>query len=202
MPTSPSPYARTRMLDRECAPARAGRRGCDWGTHRRAGLLLSDALNSLIRRSSTPQGGDSERRILNTVETGRRKQTRQIKSAFSPGWSVDRTDQLARLYSTFNNIVPRHFQRGSSHSRAPGALFSIWAPEAGDLADVASDHLRRPRRGRRPRRCRRGRDHGAARLGLVNRRARRTRPLLAQAAREFLALYRAPASSWRMKPIS
>jgi N12 class adenine-specific DNA methylase len=95
------------------------------------GELLSDALNSSIPQIfDTVKEGDSERRILNTVETEAAKEKlAKIKSAFQTWiWSYpDRTDCLAGLYNdTFNNIVPRHFD--GSHLRLPGAsgAFSLY----------------------------------------------------------------------------
>ena len=144
----------------ECAAARHGRRPAppNGAPHRRhAGELLSDALNSsrpadLRHRSRTATASGA---MLNTVETEAAKEKlAKIKAAFQAWiWSdPDRTDRLARVYNdTFNNIAPRHFD--GITSAAPGRLrrlFSLWAPEAGDLAD----HLRRldlsrPRRRRR-----------------------------------------------------
>ncbi|MBR1075165.1 N-6 DNA methylase, partial [Bradyrhizobium viridifuturi] len=74
----------------------------EWGTHRRhAGELLSDALNSSIPQIfDLVKEGDSERRILNTVETEAAKdKLAKIKTAFQTWiWSdPDRTDRLARL---------------------------------------------------------------------------------------------------------
>jgi N12 class adenine-specific DNA methylase len=170
----------------------------DWGTHRRhAGLLLSDALNSSIPQIfDTIKDGDSERRVLNTVETEAAKdKLARIKSAFQSWiWSdPDRTDRLARLYNdTFNNIVPRHFN--GDHLQLPGAsgAFSlyrhqkraIWriiasgscyvahAVGAGKTLSIAAAIMEQRR------------------LGLVNK-AMLVVPghCLAQAAREFLALY-------------
>ncbi|WP_298272533.1 N-6 DNA methylase [uncultured Bradyrhizobium sp.] len=97
----------------------------EWGTERRhAGQLLSDALNSAVPQIfDTLKGGDSERRVLNVVDTEAAKEKLQkIKTAFQSWiWSdPDRTDRLARVYNDrFNNIVPRAFE--GSHLKLPGA---------------------------------------------------------------------------------
>ncbi|MBR1208055.1 MULTISPECIES: helicase-related protein [unclassified Bradyrhizobium] len=170
----------------------------EWGTHRRhAGELLSDALNSSIPQIfDIVKEGDSERRILNTVETEAAKEKlAKIKSAFQTWiWSdPDRTDRLARLYNdTFNNIVPRHFD--GSHLKLPGAsgAFSLYGHQkraiwriissgstyvahavgAGKTLSIAAAIMEQRR------------------LGLINK-AMLVVPghCLAQAAREFLALY-------------
>lgn len=170
----------------------------DWGTHRRhAGLLLSDALNSSIPQIfDTIKDGDSERRVLNSVETEAAKdKLARIKSVFQSWiWSdPDRTDRLARLYNdTFNNIVPRHFN--GDHLQLPGAsgAFSLYGHQkraiwriiasgscyvahavgAGKTLSIAAAIMEQRR------------------LGLVNK-AMLVVPghCLAQAAREFLALY-------------
>jgi N12 class adenine-specific DNA methylase/adenine-specific DNA methylase len=170
----------------------------EWGTHRRhAGELLSDALNSSIPQIfDTVKEGDSERRILNTVETEAAKEKlAKMKSAFQTWiWSdPDRTDRLARLYNdTFNNIVPRHFD--GSHLQLPGAsgAFSLYGHQkraiwriissgssyvahavgAGKTLSIAAAIMEQRR------------------LGLINK-AMLVVPghCLAQAAREFLALY-------------
>jgi hypothetical protein len=170
----------------------------EWGTHRRhAGELLSDALNSSIPQIfDIVKEGDSERRILNTVETEAAKEKlSKIKSAFQTWiWSdPDRTDRLARFYNdTFNNIVPRHFD--GSHLQLPGAsgAFSLYGHQkraiwriissgstyvahavgAGKTLSIAAAIMEQRR------------------LGLINK-AMLVVPghCLAQAAREFLALY-------------
>lgn len=170
----------------------------EWGTHRRhAGELLSDALNSSIPQIfDTVKEGDRERRILNTVETEAAKEKlAMIKTAFQTWiWSdPDRTDRLARLYNdTFNNIVPRHFD--GSHLQLPGAsgAFSLYGHQkraiwriissgstyvahavgAGKTLSIAAAIMEQRR------------------LGLINK-AMLVVPghCLAQAAREFLALY-------------
>lgn len=97
----------------------------EWGTDRRhAGELLADALNSRVPQIfDTIKDGDSERRVLNVVDTEATKQKLQkIKDAFQRWiWSdPDRTDRLARVYNDcFNNIAPRAFD--GSHLKLPGA---------------------------------------------------------------------------------
>lgn len=170
----------------------------EWGTHRRhAGQLLSDALNSSVPQIfDTIRDGDTERRILNTVETEAAKEKlAKIKAAFQSWiWSdPDRTDRLARVYNdTFNNIAPRHFN--GDHLQLPGAsgafcLYGhqkrgIWriissgstylahAVGAGKTLTMTAAVMEQRR------------------LGLINK-AMLVVPghCLAQAAREFLALY-------------
>ncbi len=170
----------------------------EWGTHRRdAGQLLSDALNSSIPQIfDTVKDGDTERRVLNTVETEAAKEKLQkIKTAFQKWiWSdPDRTDRLARLYNdTFNNIAPRKFN--GDHLLLPGAsgAFSLYGHQkraiwriisagstyvahavgAGKTLSIAAAIMEQRR------------------LGLINK-AMLVVPghCLAQAAREFLALY-------------
>jgi N12 class adenine-specific DNA methylase/adenine-specific DNA methylase len=97
----------------------------EWGTDRRhAGELLADALNSRIPQIfDTVKDGDSERRVLNVVDTEAAKtKLQKIKDAFQRWiWSdPDRTDRLARVYNDrFNNIAPRAFD--GSHLKLPGA---------------------------------------------------------------------------------
>lgn len=85
----------------------------EWGTDRRhAGELLADALNSRVPQIfDTVKDGDSERRVLNVVDTEAAKtKLSKIKDAFQRWiWSdPDRTDRLARVYNDrFNNIAPR-----------------------------------------------------------------------------------------------
>ena len=101
----------------------------EWGTVRRhAGLLLSDALNS-----SLPQVWDTrlvdgkETRELNEKETEAAKEKlARIKQAFERWvWTdPDRTDRLARIYNDrYNNLVPRAFD--GSHLLLPGASSAI-----------------------------------------------------------------------------
>ncbi|ULJ82749.1 DEAD/DEAH box helicase family protein (plasmid) [Rhizobium sp. C104] len=97
----------------------------EWGTDRRhAGELLADALNSRVPQIfDTIREGESERRVLNVVDTEAAKEKLQkIKTTFQSWvWSdPDRTDRLARVYNDrFNNIAPRRFD--GSHLRLPGA---------------------------------------------------------------------------------
>lgn len=97
----------------------------EWGTDRRhAGELLADALNSRVPQIfDTVKDGDSERRVLNVVDTEAAKtKLQKIKDAFQHWiWSdPDRTDRLARVYNErFNNIAPRAFD--GSHLKLPGA---------------------------------------------------------------------------------
>jgi N12 class adenine-specific DNA methylase/adenine-specific DNA methylase len=170
----------------------------DWGTHRRhAGLLLSDALNSCLPQIfDTFIEDGSEKRILNVEATEAAKEKlSKIKTAFQ-NWiwtDPDRTDRLARIYNDrFNNLVPRHFD--GSHLQLPGAsgaftLYNhqkrvIWriiaagstyiahAVGAGKTLSMAAAIMEQKR------------------LGLINK-AMLVVPghCLAQAAREFLALY-------------
>ncbi|WP_339761726.1 DEAD/DEAH box helicase family protein [uncultured Hoeflea sp.] len=97
----------------------------EWGTKRRhAGELLADALNSRIPQIfDTIKDGDSERRVLNVVDTEAAKEKlTKIKAAFQRWvWSdPGRTDRLARVYNDcFNNIAPRSFN--GDHLQLPGA---------------------------------------------------------------------------------
>lgn len=104
----------------------------EWGTSRRhAGELLADALNSRVPQIfDTIEEDGKERRFLNVVDTEAAKEKLQkIKTAFQSWiWSdPDRTDRLARVYNDrFNNIVPRAFD--GSHLKLPGAsgAFSLY----------------------------------------------------------------------------
>nr|WP_236771998.1 lactate dehydrogenase [Agrobacterium tumefaciens] len=170
----------------------------EWGTDRRhAGELLSDALNSRVPQIfDTIRDGDSEKRVLNVVDTEAAKEKlHKIKQAFQRWiWSdPDRTDRLARVYNDrFNNIAPRKFN--GDHLKLPGAsgafvLYGhqkrgIWriisagstylahAVGAGKTMTMAASIMEQRR------------------LGLVAK-AMQVVPghCLAQAAREFLALY-------------
>lgn len=97
----------------------------EWGTDRRhAGELLSDALNSRVPQIfDTIRDGDSEKRVLNVVDTEAAKEKlHKIRQAFQRWiWSdPDRTDRLARVYNDrFNNIAPRKFN--GDHLKLPGA---------------------------------------------------------------------------------
>jgi N12 class adenine-specific DNA methylase/adenine-specific DNA methylase len=170
----------------------------EWGTKRRhAGELLSDALNSRIPQIfDTIKDGDSERRVLNVVDTEAAKEKlTKIKTAFQTWvWSdPDRTDRLARVYNdTFNNIAPRSFdgdhlqlpgasgafvlyghqKRGIWRIISSGATYLAHAVGAGKTMTMAAAIMEQRR------------------LGLISK-AMLVVPghCLAQAAREFLALY-------------
>jgi len=104
----------------------------EWGTERRhAGELIADALNSRVPQIvDLIKDGDSERRVLNVVDTEAAKEKlTKIKTAFQTWiWSdPDRTDRLARVYNDrFNNIAPRRFN--GDHLQLPGAsgAFSLY----------------------------------------------------------------------------
>lgn len=97
----------------------------EWGTSRRhAGELLADALNSRVPQIfDVFKDIDGERRVLNVVDTeAARDKLQRIKQAFQDWvWTdPDRTDRLARDYNDrFNNIAPRKFD--GSHLKLPGA---------------------------------------------------------------------------------
>ena len=170
----------------------------EWGTHRRnAGQLLSDALKSSIPQIfDTVKDGDSERRVLNTVETEAAKEKLQkIKTAFQ-GWvwsDPDRTDRLARLYNDrFNNIAPRRFN--GDHLQLPGAsgAFSLYGHQKRGIWRIVaagSTYLAHAVGAGKTMTMAAG-IMEQRRLGLVNK-AMLVVPghCLAQAAREFLALY-------------
>ncbi|MFG1250203.1 lactate dehydrogenase [Xanthobacter flavus] len=170
----------------------------EWGTDRRhAGQLLSDALNSSVPQIfDIVKDGESERRVLNVVDTEAAKEKlTKIKAAFQKWiWSdPDRTDRLARVYNDrFNNIAPRAFN--GDHLQLPGAsgAFSLYGHQkrviwriissgstyvahavgAGKTMSIAAAIMEQRR------------------LGLIAK-AMLVVPghCLAQAAREFLALY-------------
>lgn len=104
----------------------------EWGTSRRhAGELLADALNSRVPQIfDTFKDADGERRVLNVVDTeAARDKLQKIKETFQTWvWSEpDRTDRLARVYNDrFNNIAPRRFD--GAHLQLPGACsaFSLY----------------------------------------------------------------------------
>ncbi|MDP2119567.1 MAG: DEAD/DEAH box helicase family protein [Hoeflea sp.] len=169
-----------------------------WGTSRRhAGELLGDALNSRVPQIfDTIKDLDGDRRVLNVVDTeAARDKLQRLKEAFQDWvWTdPDRTDRLARVYNDrFNNIAPRKFD--GSHLKLPGAsgaftLYDhqkrgIWriissgstylahAVGAGKTMTMAASIMEQRR------------------LGLIAK-AMLVVPghCLAQAAREFLALY-------------
>jgi len=101
----------------------------EWGTVRRhAGLLLSDTLNSSLPQIyDTKMVDGAEKRELNEKETEAAKEKlARIKEAFERWvWTdADRTDRLARIYNAqFNNLVPRAFD--GSHLQLPGASSAI-----------------------------------------------------------------------------
>ncbi len=170
----------------------------EWGTERRhAGELIGDALNSRVPQIfDTIKEGDSEKRVLNVVDTEAAKEKlTKIKTAFQTWiWSdPDRTDRLARVYNDrFNNITPRKFS--GDHLQLPGAsgAFSLYGHQkrgiwriisagstylaqavgAGKTMTIAAAIMEQRR------------------LGLIAK-AMLVVPghCLAQAAREFLALY-------------
>ena len=170
----------------------------EWGTDRRhAGELLTDALNSRVPQIfDTVKDGDSERRVLNVVDTEAAKtKLQKIKDAFQRWiWSdPDRTDRLARVYNDrFNNIAPRAFD--GSHLKLPGAsgAFSLYGHQKRGIwriISAGSTYLAHA--------VGAGKTMTMAaavmeqrRLGLVAK-AMLVVPghCLAQAAREFLALY-------------
>jgi N12 class adenine-specific DNA methylase/adenine-specific DNA methylase len=97
----------------------------EWGTDRRhAGELLADALNSRVPQIfDVFKDAGGERRVLNVVDTeAARDKLQKIRQAFQ-NWvwtDPDRTDRLARVYNDrFNNIAPRAFDGG--HLKLPGA---------------------------------------------------------------------------------
>jgi N12 class adenine-specific DNA methylase/adenine-specific DNA methylase len=97
----------------------------EWGTSRRhAGELLADALNSRVPQVyDVFRDAEGERRVLNVIDTeAARDKLQKIKEAFQ-NWvwtDPDRTDRLARIYNDrFNNIAPRRFD--GSHLKLPGA---------------------------------------------------------------------------------
>lgn len=170
----------------------------EWGTERRhAGELLADALNSRVPQIfDTFEEDGKERRVLNVVDTEAAKEKlAKIKTAFQNWvWSdADRTDRLARVYNDrFNNIAPRAFN--GDHLKLPGAssAFTLYAHQkrgiwriiaagstylahavgAGKTMTIAAAIMEQRR------------------LGLIAK-AMLVVPghCLAQAAREFLALY-------------
>ena len=170
----------------------------EWGTGRRhAGELLTDALNSRVPQIfDTIKDGDSERRVLNVVDTEAAKEKlHKIKEAFQRWiWSdPDRTDRLARVYNDrFNNIAPRAFY--GSHLKLPGAsgAFSLYGHQMRGIwriVSAGSTYLAHA--------VGAGKTMTMAaaimeqrRLGLIAK-AMLTVPghCLAQVAREFLALY-------------
>lgn len=170
----------------------------EWGTDRRhAGELIADALNSRVPQIfDTVKEGHAEKRVLNVVDTEAAKEKLQkIKTAFQNWiWSdPDRTDRLARVYNDrFNNIAPRRFngdhlqlpdasgafslyghqKRGIWRIVSAGSTYLAHAVGAGKTMTIAAGVMEQRR------------------LGLIAK-AMLVVPghCLAQAAREFLALY-------------
>jgi len=170
----------------------------EWGTVRRhAGELIADALNSRVPQIfDTIRDGDSEKRVLNVVDTEAAKEKlTKIKTAFQTWiWAdPDLTDRLARVYNDrFNNIAPRSFngdhlvlpgasgafslyrhqKRGIWRIISAGATYLAHAVGAGKTMTMAAAVMEQKR------------------LGLIAK-AMLVVPghCLAQAAREFLALY-------------
>lgn len=170
----------------------------EWGTSRRhAGELLADALNSRVPQIfDVFKDADGERRVLNVVDTeAARDKLQRIKQAFQDWvWTdPDRTDRLARDYNDrFNNIAPRKFdgshlklsgasgafvlyghqKRGIWRIIADGSTYLAHAVGAGKTMTMAAAIMEQRR------------------LGLIAK-AMLVVPghCLAQAAREFLALY-------------
>jgi N12 class adenine-specific DNA methylase/adenine-specific DNA methylase len=170
----------------------------EWGTDRRhAGELLADVLNSRVPQIfDTIKDETGERRVLNVVDTeAAREKLQKIKTAFQTWvWSdADRTDRLARVYNErFNNIAPRafngdhlnlpgasgafalypHQKRGIWRIVASGSTYLAHAVGAGKTMTMAAAVMEQRR------------------LGLIAK-AMIVVPghCLAQAAREFLALY-------------
>ncbi|MDQ1199270.1 DEAD/DEAH box helicase family protein [Agrobacterium sp. SORGH_AS 787] len=117
----------------------------EWGTSRRhAGELLADALNSRVPQIfDTFKDADGERRVLNVVDTeAARDKLQKIKQAFQDWvWTdPDRTDRLARDYNDrFNNIAPRKFD--GSHLKLPGAsgAFTLYGHQKRGIWRIIAD---------------------------------------------------------------
>ncbi|TZG32328.1 DEAD/DEAH box helicase family protein [Agrobacterium sp. B1(2019)] len=117
----------------------------EWGTSRRhAGELLADALNSRVPQIfDTFKDVDGERRVLNIVDTeAARDKLQKIKQAFQDWiWTdPDRTDRLARDYNDrFNNIAPRKFD--GSHLKLPGAsgAFTLYGHQKRGIWRIIAD---------------------------------------------------------------
>ena len=170
----------------------------EWGTDRRhAGELLSDALNSRVPQIfDIVKDGDSERRVLNVVDTEAAKEKLQkIKTAFQTWvWAdPDRTDRLARIYNDrFNNLAPRAFD--GAHLKLPGAsgAFQLYPHQKRGIWRIiaaGSTYLAHAV-GAGKTMTMAGAIMEQRRLGLIAK-AMLVVPghCLAQAAREFLALY-------------
>ncbi|MGV2113750.1 DEAD/DEAH box helicase family protein [Agrobacterium salinitolerans] len=117
----------------------------EWGTSRRhAGELLADALNSRVPQIfDTFKDVGGERRVLNIVDTeAARDKLQRIKQAFQDWvWTdPDRTDRLGRDYNDrFNNIAPRKFD--GSHLKLPGAsgAFVLYAHQKRGIWRIIAD---------------------------------------------------------------
>jgi N12 class adenine-specific DNA methylase/adenine-specific DNA methylase len=117
----------------------------EWGTSRRhAGELLSDALNSRVPQIfDTIKEVGGERRVLNVVDTeAAREKLQKIKSEFERWvWTdPDRTDRLAAVYNErFNNLAPRKFD--GSHLQLPGAsaAFTLYSHQKRGIWRIISD---------------------------------------------------------------
>ncbi|NRP90512.1 Modification methylase TaqI [Ensifer adhaerens] len=117
----------------------------EWGTSRRhAGELLADALNSRVPQIfDVFRDPDGERRVLNVVDTeAARDKLQRIKQAFQDWvWiDPDRTDRLARDYNDrFNNIAPRKFD--GSHLKLPGAsgAFTLYGHQKRGIWRIIAD---------------------------------------------------------------
>ncbi|KXG84193.1 DEAD/DEAH box helicase family protein [Agrobacterium bohemicum] len=117
----------------------------EWGTSRRhAGDLLTDALNSRVPQIfDTFKDAGGERRVLNVVDTeAARDKLQRIKQAFQDWvWTdPDRTDRLARDYNDrFNNIAPRKFD--GSHLKLPGAsgAFTLYGHQKRGIWRIIAD---------------------------------------------------------------
>lgn len=120
----------------------------EWGTDRRhAGELLSDALNSRVPQIfDTIRDGDSEKRVLNVVDTEAAKEKlHKIKAAFQRWiWSdPDRTDRLAGVYNDrFNNIAPRKFN--GDHLNLPGPRAPLFFMDIRNAGSGGSSRPARP----------------------------------------------------------
>ncbi|RWN29313.1 lactate dehydrogenase [Mesorhizobium sp.] len=170
----------------------------EWGTDRRhAGELIADALNSRVPQIfDTVKEGHAEKRVLNVVDTEAAKEKLQkIKTAFQNWiWSdPDRTDRLARVYNDrFNNIAPRRFN--GDHLQLPGAsgAFSLYGHQKRGIwriVSAGSTYLAHAVGAGKTMTIAAG-VMEQRRLGLIAK-AMLVVPghCLAQAAREFLALY-------------
>ncbi|ARM91118.1 N6 adenine-specific DNA methyltransferase protein (plasmid) [Rhizobium sp. CIAT894] len=117
----------------------------EWGTSRRhVGELLTDALNSRIPQIfDIFKDAGGERRVLNVVDTeAARDKLQKIRQAFQSWiWTdPDRTDRLARVYNDrFNNIAPRAFD--GSHLKLPGAsaAFNLYSHQKRGIWRIIAD---------------------------------------------------------------